>query len=77
MPLRLDAASPDFAAGFAPLVAAKREARPMSTPPSPRSSPMCAQRGDAALLDYTRAFDRLDLDRRGPARARRTDRARR
>ena len=33
----------------------------MSTPRSPRSSTMSPPRGDAALVEYTRRFDRVDL----------------
>ncbi len=46
----------------------------MSMPPWPPSSPMCAQRGDAALIELTARFDRPDADARDLALFARRDR---
>jgi histidinol dehydrogenase len=68
---RLDAAAPDFAAAFAALLAAKREA---SVDVDAAVAAIVADvraRGDAALVDLTRRFDRFELTpgtlRIGPA----------
>ncbi len=61
MPLRLDRASPDFEAGFAAMLAAKREhAADVGATVAAIIADVRA-RGDAALIDYTRTFDRLEL----------------
>jgi histidinol dehydrogenase len=60
-PRRLDARDPDFSEEFAGLLAAREEA---ATDVDGVVAPILAdvrQRGDAALLEYTRRFDRLDL----------------
>src|SRR5471030_549298 len=61
LPLRLDAADPGFAAAFAALLAAKREtAADVDASVAAIIADVIA-RGDAALIDYTRRFDRLTL----------------
>lgn len=65
MPLRLDSRDPGFAAAFTALVDARREA---DGDVSRDVSAIVADvrvRGDAALADYTRRFDRHDLDASG------------
>lgn len=61
MPLRLDTASPDFAEGFAALLAAKREAAADVDAAVAAIIADVEARGDEALLEYTRRFDRLTL----------------
>ena len=61
MPLRLDAAAPDFAASFAALLAAKRAAAEDVDGVAAAIIADVAARGDAALIDYTRRFDRVTL----------------
>src|SRR6185437_6390069 len=61
MPVRLDTGEPDFAARFADLLGAKREA---SAEVGNAVAAILAEvrtRGDAALIDYTARFDRLTL----------------
>lgn len=61
MPLRLDTRRPDFAAAFAGLLAAKRE---MEAEVDAAVAAILADvraRGDGAVIDYTKRFDRLDL----------------
>ncbi|WP_112874316.1 histidinol dehydrogenase [Paracoccus endophyticus] len=61
MPVTLTTADPDFEAGFAAMLAAKRED---SADVHDVVSAILADvraRGDAAVLDYTARFDRLDL----------------
>jgi histidinol dehydrogenase len=61
MPLRLDHASPGFEAGFAAMLAAKREhAADVGEAVAAIIADVRA-RGDAALIDYSRRFDRLEL----------------
>ncbi|TAK11627.1 MAG: histidinol dehydrogenase [Rhizorhabdus sp.] len=65
MPLRLDSRDPGFGAAFTALVDARREA---DGDVSRDVSAIVADvrvRGDAALADYTRRFDRHDLDASG------------
>lgn len=61
MPIRLDTRAPDFPAAFATFLSSKREA---SADVAAAVDAIIAQvraRGDAALLDYSRSFDRVDL----------------
>ncbi|MBA4788170.1 MAG: histidinol dehydrogenase [Rhizobiales bacterium] len=61
MPIRLDTRSPDFPAAFADFLASKREA---SADVAEAVAGIIAEvraRGDAALVDYSRTFDRVDL----------------
>ncbi|MGN6459695.1 MAG: histidinol dehydrogenase [Pseudolabrys sp.] len=61
MPLRLDSQSADFAARFRAFLGAKREAS-ADVEQAVRAILADVQaRGDAALIDYTRRFDRLTL----------------
>ncbi len=62
MPHRLDATAPGFEAAFETLLAAKREAQEdVDQVVAAIISEVCA-RGDVALLDYTRRFDRVTID---------------
>lgn len=61
MPRRLDAAAPGFAADFAALVAAKREAETDLRDAVAAILAEVRARGDDAVLDYTERFDRLRL----------------
>ena len=63
--IRLDASSPDFAAAFAALVDARREADADVSRDVAAIIADVRARGDGALLDYTRRFDRHDLDQGG------------
>ncbi|MCW5773956.1 MAG: histidinol dehydrogenase [Rhodospirillaceae bacterium] len=65
MPLRLDAASPGFARSFEALVASKRAAEENVDAVVAAIVADVRQRGDAALLDYTARFDRLNLTAAG------------
>ncbi len=61
MPVRLDIRDPGFERGFTALLAAKRE---MQEDVDRAVADIIADvraRGDAALIDYTRRFDRLEL----------------
>ena len=61
MPLRLDARSPDFAASFNTLLAMKREvAEDVDQAVQAIIADVVAD-GDAALIGYSRKFDRVDL----------------
>jgi histidinol dehydrogenase len=62
MPLRLDCSSADFDALFAKFLAAKREASADVEAAARAIVQDVAGRGDAALLEATKKFDRLDLD---------------
>jgi len=65
MPLRLDSRDPGFAAAFTALVEGRREAdEDVSRDVTAIIAAVRAQ-GDAALADYTRRFDRHDLDASG------------
>ena len=61
MAQRLDAAAADFEPRFAALLAAKREAAPDVEAAVRAIIADVRERGDAALLDYTRRFDRHAL----------------
>ena len=61
MPLRLDAAAPDFEARFAALLAAKREVSEDVDATVRAILEDVAERGDAALIALSRQFDRVDL----------------
>ena len=61
MPLRLDAQAPDFADRFRAFLDVKREASPDVEATVRAIIADVAERGDAALIDYTRKFDRIDL----------------
>lgn len=61
MPLRLDRSSPDFESRFAAMLAEKREhAADVGAAVAAIIADVRA-RGDAALVDYSRRFDRLEL----------------
>ncbi|KRB80847.1 histidinol dehydrogenase [Sphingomonas sp. Root710] len=65
MPLRLDSRDPGFAAAFTALVDGRREADgDVSRDVTAIVAAVRAQ-GDAALADYTKRFDRHDLDSSG------------
>jgi len=61
MPIRLDSRAVDFAARYAAFVAAKREAAADVEEAARAIIAEVAARGDAALLDFTRRFDRVDV----------------
>ena len=61
MPLRLDTASKGFAAGFAALLSAKREVEADVDAVVADILAGVKARGDAAVVEYTKRFDRLDL----------------
>jgi histidinol dehydrogenase len=61
MPLRLRTESPRFAAEFAAFAAAKREAAADVDAVVLEILDDVKRRGDAAVIDYTERFDRLDL----------------
>ncbi|MGF1594991.1 MAG: histidinol dehydrogenase [Kiloniellaceae bacterium] len=61
MPLRLDSADAGFEAAFAALLASKREASADVDAVVAGIVADVRARGDAALLEYTRRFDRLSL----------------
>jgi histidinol dehydrogenase len=65
MPVRLDRSSADFAERFASFLAAKREVSADIESATRAIVDDVAARGDAALLEATRKFDRLDLDAGG------------
>ena len=65
MPLRLDRSSADFDKQFAGFLAAKREASVDVERAARAIVDDVADRGDAALIEATRKFDRLDLDAAG------------
>src|SRR6201996_2039409 len=62
MPVLLDTSSPDFATAFAGFLAVKREAAADVEAACRRIVDDVATRGDAALIEATKRFDRLDLD---------------
>ncbi|MBV9456676.1 MAG: histidinol dehydrogenase [Bradyrhizobium sp.] len=62
MPVRLDRSSADFDARFAQFLAAKREVSADVEAAARAIVDDVARRGDAALLEATRKFDRLDLE---------------
>lgn len=61
MPQRLDTRSPGFAASFDALLAAKRQAAAHVDETVAKIIDDVRERGDAAVLEYTRRFDGLDL----------------
>jgi histidinol dehydrogenase len=65
MPIRLDSQTPDFAAKFDAFLATKREASVDVEKVVREIIADVAARGDMALVDLTRKFDRLDLGRAG------------
>ncbi|HWL46527.1 MAG TPA: histidinol dehydrogenase, partial [Sphingomonadaceae bacterium] len=65
MPLRLDSRAPDFARAFTALVEARREADADVRADVAAIVAAVRADGDAALADYTRRFDRHDLDATG------------
>jgi histidinol dehydrogenase len=65
MPIRLDAGSPDFAARFRAFLDAKREASADVEQAVRAIIADVAARGDAALVELTRKFDRVDLSALG------------
>jgi histidinol dehydrogenase len=65
MPVRLDKNSADFAERFAGFLAMKREVSADIESATRVIVDDVAERGDAALIEATRRFDRLDLDAGG------------
>jgi histidinol dehydrogenase len=65
MPIRLDSRAPDFAQRFRGLLATKREASADVEDAVRAIIADVAARGDRALMELTRKFDRLDLDQAG------------
>jgi len=65
MPLRLDAQSADFADRFRGFLDVKRESAPDVEKTVREIIADVASRGDAALIEYTRKFDRIDLSKTG------------
>ncbi|HWG05923.1 MAG TPA: histidinol dehydrogenase [Beijerinckiaceae bacterium] len=64
-PLRLDARAPDFPAQFTSLLAMKRETAQDVDLAVRDILAAVAERGDAALIDYSSRFDNVDLGRLG------------
>ena len=62
MPILLDTSSPDFAAAFGAFLAMKREVAADVEAACRRIVDDVAARGDAALIEATHRFDRLELD---------------
>ena len=69
------AAPPISPRAFAPFSPPSARRRRTSSRRCAPSSPTCAARGDQALVELTRKFDRVDLDRGRAARRQRRDRA--
>jgi histidinol dehydrogenase len=65
MPIRIDTASSDFASRFDAFLATKREASADIETATRAIVDDVAARGDAALIEATRKFDRLELDASG------------
>jgi histidinol dehydrogenase len=65
MPVRLDRSSPDFTERFAAFLAMKREVAADIEAATRAIVDDVAARGDAALIEATRKFDRLELDASG------------
>lgn len=65
MPIRLDRSRADFAERFAAFLAAKREVSADIEAATRAIVDDVAARGDAALIEATRKFDRLELDAGG------------
>ncbi len=71
MPIRLDSTSADFAARFAAFLATKREAAEDVALAVRAIAEDVRARGDRALIELSRKFDRIDLEKTGlrvPAR---------
>ena len=67
MPLRLDATAADFDARFAELLAMKREVSEDVDSAARTIIADVVARGDAALIDLSKKYDRIDLSERGLA----------
>jgi histidinol dehydrogenase len=65
MPIRLDSRADDFAARFAAFLAAKRESAADVEEAVRAIIAEVAARGDAALVAFTRKFDRVDVEASG------------
>ncbi len=65
MPVRLDRSSADFDPRFAAFLGAKREASADVERATRAIVDDVAARGDAALIEATKKFDRLDIDAKG------------
>src|ERR1700680_257832 len=65
MPIRLDSKSADFSARFAAFLATKREAAEDVAQSVRTIIADVRARGDRALLDLTKKFDRIDLEKIG------------
>ncbi len=65
MPLELHAGATNFEAGFRTLLGQKREASVEVTAAVAAILEQVRLRGDAALADYSRRFDSVDLERLG------------
>ncbi len=65
MPIRLDTRDADFAKRFAAFVAAKREASQDVEQAVKAIIADVAERGDAALIELSKKFDRVDLEAAG------------
>lgn len=65
MPIHLDTASPDFPSAFETFLASKREASADVAAAVAQIIADVRARGDAALIDLSRTFDRVDLAARG------------
>ena len=65
MPLELNSSQPDFEAAFAAFLDSAREAEADVDAVVAAILDDVKTRGDAALLDYTKRFDRLDLETSG------------
>src|SRR5580704_9364127 len=65
MPVRLSTAEPDFEAAFRRLLEARRESVEDVDTAVAAIIADVAHRGDAALIDYTRRFDRVELSAAG------------
>src|SRR5437773_6289196 len=65
MPVRLDRSSADFAQRFAAFLAAKREVSADVETATRAIVDDVAARGDAALIEATRKFDRFAIDAAG------------
>ena len=62
MPIQLDTSSADFGRAFAAFLAMKREVAADVEAACRRIVDDVAARGDAALIEATHRFDRLDID---------------
>ncbi|MDR4308616.1 histidinol dehydrogenase [Chelatococcus sambhunathii] len=65
MPLRLAASDPDFEARFSDMLAAKREVSEDVDRTVADILDDVRRRGDAAVIDYSQKFDRIDLEKLG------------